>query len=227
MSEKTREALIVCGGWTGHTPRESAAVFAPELERAGFNVALEETLEVYADHQRVRAMDLIVPIWTGGELTKPQWDGLGAAVYAGTGLAGFHGGIIDAFRGHTPYQLMTGGQWVAHPGNTEARYRVRITDRDHAITAGLDDFDLQQTEQYYMHVDPGVHVLCETTFTGDFGDPATYPAGTVMPYAWTRAYGRGRVFVAAWGHTHADFNVPEAREIVRRGMLWAAGMTPS
>lgn len=222
MAKNGKQAMIVYGGWDGHTPKQSAEVFAPELERAGFNVSMEDSLEVYADHARVRAMDLIVPIWTGGELTGPQWQGLSEAVYGGTGIAGFHGGIIDAFRAHTGYQMMTGGQWVAHPGNAEAKYEVRITDRAHEITTGLGDFVLANTEQYYMHVDPGVHVLCETTFTGEYGDAKTYPAPTVMPYAWTRAFGEGRVFVAAWGHTYKDFDVPEARQLVTRGMLWAS-----
>jgi hypothetical protein len=43
-----------------------------------------------------------------------------------------------------------------------------------------------------------------------------------MPYAYTKAWGKGKVFVACWGHTNKDFDVPEAREIVLRGMLWAA-----
>ncbi len=35
-------------------------------------------------------------------------------------------------------------------------------------------------------------------------------------------YGKGRVFYFSAGHTAADFDVPQAREIVKRGMLWAA-----
>ncbi|MFW6059778.1 MAG: ThuA domain-containing protein [Phycisphaeraceae bacterium] len=222
MAKQKKQALIVQGGWDGHTPKESAEVFAPELEREGFDVAMENTLEIYADEQRMRAMDLIVQVWTGGELTKEQWEGLSGAVYHGTGLAGFHGGLIDSFRANTGYQFMTGGQWVAHPGNCEPTYTVNIVDRDHEITAGLGEFTLPDTEQYYLHVDPGVHVLCTTTFTGEHGDPKTYPANTVMPYAWTRRYGDGRIFVAAWGHTYRDFDVPEAKEIVKRGMAWAS-----
>jgi len=222
MADRTKKALIVWGGWNGHTPKESADVFAPELERSGFDVTMEDALEVYADGERLKETDLIVPIWTAGDLTGEQWQGLSTAVYSGVGVAGFHGGIIDAFRNHPGYQFMTGGQWVAHPGDADAEYRVDIVDREHEITTGISDFVLRNTEQYYIHVDPGVHVLCSTTFTGDYGDPSTYPHPTVMPYAWTRTYGDGRVFVAAWGHTYQDFDVPEAKEIVKRGMLWAS-----
>ena len=217
-----KRALFVTGGWDGHTPSESADVFTAELEAAGYSVTRRESLDAFADTDLLAEQDLIVPVWTFGELGKEQWKGLDAAVHAGAGLAGFHGGIIDAFRTHTEYQWMTGGQWVAHPGNNIPSYRVDIADPEHEITAGIQPFTLTDTEQYYVHVDPANHVLCTTTFTGEHGDATRYPAGTVMPYAWTRHWGRGRVFVACWGHTYKDFDVPEAREIVKRGMIWAS-----
>jgi type 1 glutamine amidotransferase len=46
--------------------------------------------------------------------------------------------------------------------------------------------------------------------------------GTVMPVAWTRRWGRGRVFYSSLGHTPEELDVPEARELLRRGMVWAA-----
>ncbi|MFA9477979.1 ThuA domain-containing protein [Phycisphaerales bacterium AB-hyl4] len=217
-----KQALIVWGGWDGHTPKQSADVFAPELQAAGYEVDVRDSLAVYEDHDHLKSLDLIVPIWTMGEITKEQWQGLNHAVRAGVGCAGFHGGIIDSFRNNTDYQWMTGGQWVAHPGNCIPSYTVDIADKDHEITRDLPAFELTDTEQYYCHIDPAVHVLCTTTFSGDHGDNTLYQPGTVMPYAWTKTWGAGRVFVAAWGHTDKDFDVPEAKEIVRRGMLWAS-----
>jgi type 1 glutamine amidotransferase len=216
------KALIVWGGWDGHTPKESGELAAAMLRAEGFAVELSDTVAVYGDTAKLAGLSLVVPVWTGGTLTPEQEKGLTEAVKAGVGLAGFHGGIIDSFRNHTEYQWMTGGQWVAHPGGGVPAYKVAIVDRQHPITRGVADFELHNTEQYYMHVDPGNHVLATTKFDGGHGDTTLYPAGTVMPYAWTRNWGKGRVFVAAWGHTYKDFDVPEAREILRRGMLWAA-----
>jgi type 1 glutamine amidotransferase len=70
-----------------------------------------------------------------------------------------------------------------------------------------------------MHVDPSNHVLATTTF-----EPASAPwaSGVVMPVAWTRCHGEGRVFYSSLGHQLADLEVPEAGELLRRGMLWAA-----
>lgn len=77
------------------------------------------------------------------------------------------------------------------------------------------------SEQYYMHVDPSNEVLATTTFSGEYGN-APWIAGTVMPVVWKRRFGAGRVFYSSLGHVRQDFEVPEARTIMLRGMLWAA-----
>ncbi len=217
-----RKALIVWGGWEGHTPELSVKVFIPWLEKQEFAVEVSTTLDAYLDAEKLKGLSLIVQCWTGGKLTREQSKGLREAVASGVGLVGWHGGIIDSFREDTEYQFMTGGQWVAHPGGNIPSYQVRIADREHPITRGIQDFVLKDTEQYYIHYDPGVHVLCTSMFSGEYGDKTQYKGGTVMPYAYTREWGKGRVFVACWGHTYLDFDVPEAKEIVERALRWAA-----
>ena len=160
--------------------------------------------------------DLITPIWTMSTITKEQEKGLLETIKAGTGLAGWHGGMADSFRQNVEYQWMVGGQWVAHPGNI-IDYEVNINDHDDPITAGLSDFKMH-SEQYYMHVDPSNQVLATTTYTGDI---APWIAGTVMPVVWKRMWGAGKVFYSSLGHVAKDFDVPEAKEIMRRGMAWA------
>jgi type 1 glutamine amidotransferase len=72
-----------------------------------------------------------------------------------------------------------------------------------------------------MQVDPLDEVLATTTFSGQY---APWTKGVVMPVVWKKHYGQGRVFYTSLGHVAADFNVPEAREIVKRGLLWAANV---
>jgi type 1 glutamine amidotransferase len=223
MNDQPRKkALIVYGGWEGHTPKESAEVFAPLLDQAGYDVSLRDDLAAYTEQDMLGELSLIVPLWTMGKISNEQWQGLDQAVRSGVGLAGFHGGMIDSFRENTEYQWMTGAQWVAHPGNCIDRYRVYLEDAGHPITAGLDDFELRDTEQYYCHHDPGNTVLASTLFDQAHGDPSLYTQNAVLPYAWTKTWGKARVFGACWGHTYKDFDVPEAKEIVLRGMLWAS-----
>ena len=155
-------------------------------------------------------------LYTMSSITKEQLDGLLNAIHQGTGYAGWHGGMGDAFRDSVDYQFMVGGQWVAHPGDI-IDYTVQITNHEDPIVAGLDGFKMH-SEQYYMHVDPSNEVLATTTFDGAFHD---WIDGVVMPVVWKRRWGQGRVFYASVGHVAADFDVPEAKEIVRRGLIWA------
>jgi len=213
-----KSALFVWGGWEGHEPKQCVDIFVPYLKEEGFEVEVSNTLDAYLDEDKMKGLSLIVPVWTMGEITNEQHKGLVEAVRSGVGIAGWHGGMGDSFRGDTEYQFMVGGQWVAHPGGI-VEYEVNIINRDDPITAGLSDFKMT-SEQYYMHVDPSNEVLATTTFSGE---DAPWIEGAVMPVAWKRMYGKGRVFYTTLGHVAKDFDVPEAAEIVKRGMLWAAG----
>jgi type 1 glutamine amidotransferase len=212
-----KKALFVWGGWDGHEPKQCVDIFAPLAAQAGYEVEIRDTLDAYLETEKMLALDLIVQVWTMGKITGDQLKGLQQAVASGVGFAGWHGGAGDSFRESTDYQYMIGGQWVAHPGGV-IDYHVDITNHTDPITAGLSDFDMH-SEQYYMHVDPGNEVLATTTFNG-----AVHPwiNGTVMPVIWKRMWGQGRVFYTSLGHVAPDFLVPQAREIVRRGMLWAS-----
>lgn len=212
-----KSALMVWGGWDGHEPKQCVDVFAPFLQAQGYDVRISDSLDVYLDESYMRSLSLVVPVWTMGTITGEQEKGLLDAIASGVGVAGWHGGMGDAFRNNTEYQFMVGGQWVAHPGGV-IDYTVNITNHDDQITAGLTDFAMH-SEQYYMHVDPCNEVLATTTFTGEH---CAWINGCVMPVIWKRAWGQGRVFYTSLGHVASDFSVPEARTIVQRGMLWAS-----
>ena len=213
----SKRALMVWGGWSGHEPQQCVERFAPALREAGFAVVISDTLDAYLDAERMRDLSLIVPCWTMDTIRPDQLDGLLNAVKAGVGFAGWHGGMADSFRQSTEYQFMVGGQWVAHPGNI-IDYRVQITHHDDPITEGLADFAVH-SEQYYMHTDPANETLATTTFNGEH---APWIEGVVMPVVWKRRFGEGRVFYSSLGHVASDFDVPEAYEITRRGLQWAA-----
>ena len=219
MTDKNskKKALMVWGGWLGHEPQQCTAIFAPYLESQGYDVTVSDTLDSDLNKELMMSLDLIVPVWTMGTITNEQEKGLLDAVMSGIGIAGWHGGMGDSFRNNVNYQFMVGGQWVAHPGGV-IDYEVNITKHDDPIVAGLDDFAMH-SEQYYVHVDPANEVLATTTFNGDH---AYWIDGSVVPVVWKRKYGKARVFYSSLGHVAKDFDVPEALEIVKRGMLWAS-----
>jgi type 1 glutamine amidotransferase len=157
-----KKALVVRGGWEGHQPVKATELFLPFLEGNGYDVRIEESTDVYADPAEMAATDLVVQCVTMSEITAEQVSGLSAAVAAGTGLTGWHGGIADSFRACADYLHLVGGQFVTHPGKEPCErrggeednflpYTVTLTElgREHPVTSGLDDFELN-TEQYWV-----------------------------------------------------------------------------
>ena len=216
----SRRALVVYGGWDGHQPEAVAQILRRVLTEDGFQVEMSDSLDAFGDESRLRGLSLLVPHWTMGKVTDAQIAPAIAAVRdGGVGIAGCHGGMCDAFRENTDWHFMTGGQWVAHPGNDGTRYRVHITAEHSPITEGVGDFDVS-SEQYYMHVDPAVRVLATTRFPVADG-PHAVNGPVDMPVLWTKQFGRGRVFYSSIGHTPQAVASEPHLTLLRRGFRWA------
>ncbi|GIO45143.1 ThuA domain-containing protein [Paenibacillus apis] len=216
-----KKALIVQGGWDGHEPVQVAERFARLLAGEGFEVEVSDILDRFKNEEDLKSHNLIVPIWTMGEITEEQLKPVLRAVESGVGIAGCHGGMCDSFRTSVEWQFMTGAQWVAHPFNDGVEYEVNLVKNSSSpIVEGIQDF-VVKSEQYYLHVDPCVDVLATTSFAISEG-PHSANGVIKMPVVYTKKWGQGRVFYNSLGH-HADvFDIPEAIELMRRGFLWAA-----
>ena len=216
-----KRALIFYGGWEGHEPEPVSRRMESILKAHGFEVDRMAGTDCLSDREALLGYDLIVPCVTMGTLPREAEKNVCYAVSCGVGLAGCHGGMCDAFRNSTDWQFMTGGQWVAHPGNDGVEYTVHICRGSGTITEGISDFTVI-SEQYYLHVDPAIEVLATTRFPiADGLHAGNKPVD--MPVAWTKFWGTGRVFYCSLGH-HEDIfeKYPEASLLMERGMLWAA-----
>ena len=218
-SLKGRKVLFTYGGWNGHEPQKYFDYMVPWLKEEGAEVVTSPNLDPYTDATLMNSIDLVLQIFTMSTITKEQEKGLLEAVIKnGTGMAGWHGGICDAFRNNPDYQYMTGGQWVAHPGDV-IDYEVNIIDQKDEVTKGLKDFPMK-SEQYYMHVDPNVKVLATTKFNGNIH---SWIDGCVMPVTWKKMHGKGRIFYTSVGHNLAHIlEQPNAIEMLKRGIRWAS-----
>lgn len=155
-----------------------------------------------------------------GEIDQELVNNVSAAVQSGVGLAGCHGGMCDSFRKNVDWQFMTGGQWVAHPGNDGVRYTVEMCNTSSPLVDGIPNFEVS-SEQYYLHVDPAVEVLATTRFPTVDG-PHVLNKAVDMPVAWTKRWGVGRVYYNSLGHQANIMEIPEVMEMMHRGFLWCA-----
>lgn len=232
MTQRTRQALVVRGGWDGHQPVEATDRFIPFLEGHGFEVTVHEHPAVYADAAVMAGIDLIVQCNTMNTIEKGEIAGLRAAVAAGTGLAGWHGGIADSYRSEADYLQLIGGQFAHHPvkhpslctgeqSDYYIPYRVDVLPdaAAHPIMAGIDSFDLV-SEQYWVLSDDYNDVLATTTLAAREWDAWSRPI--TSPAVWTRQWGEGRVFVSTAGHNVAVLENENVTTIIERGLLWAS-----
>jgi type 1 glutamine amidotransferase len=217
-----KKALFLYGGFPGHSPYEIAPWAVAQMGELDFEV--EEIQDPHLLERDLTGYDLLVMGWTQSLTTEDLTDRAEArlmeAVRGGTGIAGWHG-MTAAFRASLPYSYIVGGSFVEHPGGEAIRvpYEVEIVDRDHPVTAGVEDFGVA-SEQYYMHVAPDAHVLATTTFDGEPEVP--WLKGVVAPFAWVKQFGDGRVFYTAAAHEVEEYEKPEQARLIRQGLAWAA-----
>ena len=215
------KVLIFQGGWDGHEPQLTSKRFAGMVGEAGYKAEIYDTLDCLADPEKLCDYSLIVSCWTMGSIPGEYVKNISKAVGKGTGLAGCHGGMCDAFRENTEWQFMTGGQWVSHPGGDGQTYTVNLVKGSSPITEGIEDFTVC-SEHYYLHVDPAIEVLATTRFPlVNYYHASNKPVD--MPVVWTKFWGNGRVFYSSLGHHDDVFDKsPNAAELMRRGLIWAA-----
>ncbi|MEO3814091.1 ThuA domain-containing protein [Sphaerisporangium sp. B11E5] len=230
--DHARKALVVRGGWEGHVPVEATELFIPFLEKHGFEVHRADSPAPYADPAFMSGVDLIVQCYTMGTIEPGELRGLESAIRAGTGLAGWHGGIADSFRNSSDYLHLIGGQFACHPGKDPVErdgsqadnfvpYTVNMLPpaSTHPITEGIADFDLV-TEQYWVLADDYIDVLATTTQKIRPWDP--WHREVTSPAIWTREWGNGKIFVATPGHSLDVLQDGNVRTVIERGMLWAS-----
>lgn len=178
----------------------------------GFDITyLEQDLNVLAA-PRLDPYELIVFHYTIGEITDAQKNGLLNWVNSGKGYVGIHS-AADSFRGCPEYRAMVGGYFVTHPRYRD--YQVSLTDLEHPITKGLQEEFVVKDEQYILDYDPRVHVLASALWKGK-----------IMPVAWTKPWGIGRVFYLALGHDAASCKHEMFKELLVRGARWSGTPPP-
>ena len=219
----SKRALFIAGGWDGHEPLETSNFMIEEIKKFNIESEIVQDLEVLADLKYLQDFDIILPVWTMGKIDDNNWEiknskigNLQEAVESGIGLAGWHGGMSDAFRDNTNYQFLVGSQFVCHPGNF-VDYKVEIIQKEHEVVKGINDFNVH-SEQYFLHIDPSINIIASTKFNKKYHD---WIDGVEMPIAYTKKWGKGKVFHCSIGHYLKDFENFNVVKLITRGINWA------
>lgn len=200
-----KKALIIWGGWEGHNPQVIANGIGEMLEKRNYNVTITCDFAILINDELTK-YDVIVPIWSCGIKGEYYLNPLLEAVKSGVGLATFHGGI-NWFEDEKYYKMI--GASYLYDSSCE-EYTIKITDKNHPITVGINDFNIT-SEKYYIQVDPSNHVLAMADFSG-----------INTPIAWTRNYGKGRIFYTSLAHSSEQFFSNSNMIIILNGIEWCS-----
>ncbi|KPK42154.1 MAG: hypothetical protein AMK72_14580 [Planctomycetes bacterium SM23_25] len=207
---KIRIFMLQGGGhdWKNHLP-----MLGEILTKTGdFEVTISDDMDqLKADN--IRKYHVVLFYGSGLNFSDPaQEQGLCEFVRGGGAFAGIHS-ATDSFKKSDAYWELVGGRFSGHGGG---KFTVRIEDKNHPITKGLQDFEIQdETYRHNYHPKAQRHDLIRI----DRGQEQ-------QSMAWVRDYGKGRVFYTSLGHGREAWANPHFQRLAVRGIYWAVKREP-
>jgi type 1 glutamine amidotransferase len=110
---------------------------------------------------------------------------------------------------------LCGRKWVMGVSGHSPRsvFKAHVVNKEHPITAGLDDFETDDELYSKLQGTGDINVLVQGD--SDFSKKAE-------PLVFTLNYGKGRVVHNAFGHDRKALMTPNVQKIIARGVEWAA-----
>lgn len=147
-------------------------------------------------------------------ITEAQGAAIKEFVMAGNGLYAVHNSSHISLSSRE-YRETMGGAYIGH--RTLRPFQVRITNHEHPITSGIQNFMVTDEQHYVTYDKDPEYILAEAENV----DQLDYEGhGTKSISAWAYDYGKGRVVFTAVGHTIHALWVPQQLEMQKRAVRW-------
>jgi type 1 glutamine amidotransferase len=220
--------VLIVSGASNHDWQWTSASLQRILEERGlFEVEITtEPAKTLADAEDLRRFQVLVLDYNGPRWGEPAETSFLEAVRGGTGIAVIHAGN-NPFKGWEEYEKLVGDLWREGTGHGKFHAFDVVFDRGHPITHGLMGMKAHPDELYHDLVrTPGTDYAVFATAHSAKENGGT---GEDEPMLFVGAYGQGRVFHTPLGHvwpgvesTRASHEDPQFRDLVARGVEWAA-----
>jgi hypothetical protein len=174
--------------------------------------------------------DLIVFANTTGELDmddSQKADMMSFIKEDGKGFVGIHAALDTNYK-WPEYGEMIGGWFDQHPWMT---FEAPILNEDPDFPAvrhfpkAFVKYDEIYQPKAWSRDKVNVLLSLDATKLDYANNPRIHRADHDFPVAWSKMYGRGRVFYSTLGHTEEAWQDPDIRKMYFEAIKWALGMT--
>ncbi len=194
-AEKTKVLLVTGFDVGAHKWRDTSLQTAAILEQTGqFDVKVCEDVGIF-ESSSLDKYDVIVlnyGFWDEPDPSDKGKAGLLEYVKSGKGLVSLHFSC-SSFQDWQEYRELLGRVWVKDVGGHGPRsvFKVKITNTEHPITAGVSDFEMDDELYAKLSGDAEIEVLA--TAYSDWSQQ-------VEPLLFVKHYGEGHVVHNLFGH---------------------------
>jgi type 1 glutamine amidotransferase len=184
-------------------------------------VSVDGALHFPTADELARTDVLVIYKGDGGSCSPAERAALEAYLRRGGGLVVLHDGMCADDPGWFA-EVAGAAKQHGEMNWSQGVIKAHVVDREHPVTRGLADFEIDDEAFYRLRKAPGMHVLIEAPLP---------KIGEVLPQAWsyerTLPGGRPyRSFVWMQGHFPANFQKDGLRELILRGIAWAGQRPP-
>jgi type 1 glutamine amidotransferase len=218
MAQEKIQVLLVTGhDVRAHDWRKTTARVRSILEESGrFEVRVSEDTGIF-EASTLERYDVIVNNfghWSAPDLSPEAREGLLDFVRGGKGLVSLHFACAS-YQDWEEYTNLIGRIWKKGVGGhgPRGKFTVKFVDKEHPITAGLTDFEMDDELYAKLTGDAEIRVLA--TAKSDW-------SGNVEPMIFVKSYGKGRVVQNVLGHDVKAQDNETYAALIRRGAEWAA-----
>jgi hypothetical protein len=174
--------------------------------------------------------DVLIFASTTGELDMDQsqkQDMMSFIKEDGKGFVGIHA-ALDTNYTWPEYGEMIGGWFDQHPWMT---FNAPIINEDPSFPAvrhfpaAFVKYDEIYQPKDWSRSKVNVLLSLDASKLDYSNNPRIHRADHDFPVAWSKMYGKGRVFYSTLGHTEESWNDPDIQKMYFEAIKWALGMT--
>jgi type 1 glutamine amidotransferase len=217
--EKKINVLIVNGGHGfEHKPFYEVFNSIPSIT---YDTLVQPKANELMASPEVNRYDVVVFYDMFDSITTAQQEAYMSLLRKGASMIFLHHSLVS-YQDWPEFIKIVGGQYhtrpvVVHGDTLNANYEhdvnipVKVEDRKHPITSGINDFEIFDEVYGGVEILPGVKPLLSTT----------HPKS--MRYlAWINHYGNSEVIYIQLGHGPSAYSNPHFRKLIQQAIEWSA-----